>query len=194
MLQEIKARFGKFAVTGNHEFYAGLPQSLEFTRRGGFSLLRGESATAGRAVNIAGVDDFAAEAYGGMRGLPEKELLSRLSREKFTVLLKHRPAVAKESLGLFDLQISGHTHQGQIFPFRLLTRIAFPFAGGFFRLSNGAFLYVNRGSGTWGPPIRFLTPPEVTIYEIVPGKRTEAGGRERSAAPRSGENPGRPPS
>ncbi len=182
LLDEVKPRLGKFAITGNHEFYAGLPQSLEFTRRGGFSLLRGESVTVGRVINIAGIDDFTAEGYGGMRGLPEKELLSRLPRDKFTLFLKHRPVVEKGSLGLFDLQVSGHTHKGQIFPFRLLTRIAFPFSGGFFPLPNRAFLYVSRGSGTWGPPIRFLTPPEVTVYEIIPEDQTKIPAPKASGA------------
>ncbi len=187
MLQEIKTRFGKFAITGNHEFYAGLPQALEFTRRGGFSLLRGESVTVGRVVNIAGIDDSTAEGYGGMRGLPEKELLARLPRDKFTVFLKHRPVVDQDSLGLFDLQISGHTHKGQIFPFRLLTRIVFPFTGGLFPLPGNAFLYVSRGSGTWGPPIRFLAPPEVTLYEILPEDRS---GSEAGAAIQHGGSSG----
>jgi predicted MPP superfamily phosphohydrolase len=71
------------------------------------------------------------------------------------------------SRGLFDLQISGHTHGGQIFPFGLLIRSFFPYVGGFYELPNQEILYVSRGSGTWGPPIRFFTPPEVTIFEFV---------------------------
>lgn len=166
LLEEIQPKFGKFAITGNHEFYAGLPQALEFTRRGGFSILRGESLTVAGEINLAGVDNVTALSYG-LREIPEKELLSRLPRDKFTVFLKHQPVLEETSLGLFDLQISGHTHQGQIFPFRMLTRIFFPFDGGLFQLPQGAVLYVSRGSGTWGPPIRFLTPPEVTIFELV---------------------------
>ena len=74
--------------------------------------------------------------------------------------------VERTALGSFDLQISGHTHQGQILPFRLLTRIFYPYDGGSFPLPPHASLHVSRGSGTWGPPIRFLTPPEVTVYEL----------------------------
>ncbi len=166
LLEEIRPKHGKFAITGNHEYYAGLKQALEFTRRAGFTMLRGEGLTIA-GINLAGVDDPAGEAYGENKGLPEKELLASLPREKFTLFLKHRPVLEPGSPDLFDLQISGHTHNGQIFPFRLLTRIFFPYAGGFFKLSNQSFLYVSRGSGTWGPPIRFLTPPEVTLYELV---------------------------
>jgi hypothetical protein len=118
-------------------------------------------------LNLAGVDDPAGQTLGLAAGLPEKELLSSLPRDKFTVFLRHRPIVDRDSLGLFDLQISGHTHKGQIFPFVILTRFFFPYYSGFFELPGRAVLYVSRGSGTWGPPIRFLAPPEVTVYELV---------------------------
>jgi uncharacterized protein len=169
LLEEVKPRFGKFAVTGNHEYFAGLQQALDFTRRGGFTVLRGSGLTLAGAINLAGVDDTTGRYYGGLAGAPERELLAGLPRDKFTILLKHRPVVDATSLGLFDLQISGHTHQGQIFPFRIFTRFVFSYVSGLCKLPNGADLYVSRGSGTWGPPIRFLSPPEVTVYELVPG-------------------------
>jgi hypothetical protein len=173
MLREINPRYGKFAITGNHEFYAGLPQSLEFTRKAGFTVLRGEGLTVAGLINLAGVDDPARLSPGLFKGVTEKELLSRLPREKFTLLLKHRPDVDKNALGLFDLQISGHTHQGQIFPFRLITRLVFPYDGGSFQLPNHSVLHVSRGTGTWGPPIRFLAPPEVTVYELIHEDRAQ---------------------
>ena len=173
MLREINPRYGKFAITGNHEFYAGLPQALEFTREGGFRMLRGDGLTVGGLINLAGVDDLAGLGPGLFKGVTEKEMLSGLPRDKFTVLLKHRPDVDKNVLGLFDLQVSGHTHQGQIFTFRLITRLFFPYDGGSFQLPNHSLLHVSRGSGTWGPPIRFLAPPEVTVYELSGEGKTE---------------------
>ena len=163
--QEIQPRMGKFAITGNHEYYAGLRQALDFTQRAGFRLLRGKGTTIGGVLNIAGVDDPTGR-YDGKENVSERDLLGGLPRDKFTILLKHRPVIDKESLGLFDLQISGHTHRGQIFPFVVLSRLFFPYNSGFFQLSNQAILYVSRGSGTWGPPMRFLAPPEVTIFEL----------------------------
>jgi predicted MPP superfamily phosphohydrolase len=167
ILGEINPRYGKFAITGNHEFYAGLSQSLLFTKNAGFSVLRGQGLTVAGLINLAGVDDPVGQGFGLHRGVSEKELLLGLPREKFTLLLKHRPDLDKSAVGLFDLQISGHTHQGQIFPFRLITRLFYPYDGGFFHLPNHSYLHVSRGSGTWGPPIRFLAPPEVTIYELI---------------------------
>jgi hypothetical protein len=100
---------------------------------------------------------------------PEHDVLSAQPRENFTVLLKHRPDIDPESLGLFDLQLSGHTHKGQIFPFNLLTWFFYrQRAGQLTRLDSG-LLYLSPGTGTWGPPIRFLAPPEVTIIDLVHG-------------------------
>ncbi len=168
LLQEIQPRLGKFAITGNHEYYAGLRQALDFTQRAGFRLLRGKGITIGGVLNMAGVNDPTGLYYE--ENVSERDLLGGLPRDKFTILLKHRPVIDKESLGLFDLQISGHTHRGQIFPFVVLSRFFFPYNSGLFQLSNQAILYVSRGSGTWGPPIRFLAPPEVTIFELHSGR------------------------
>jgi predicted MPP superfamily phosphohydrolase len=118
-------------------------------------------------INIAGVDDAAGNSYDHAREISEKEVLSTLTREKFTILLKHRPLVDKDAIGLFDLQLSGHTHKGQIFPFVFITRLYFPHYAGRYGLHENSYLYVSRGSGTWGPPIRFLSPPEVTLIELV---------------------------
>ncbi|MCK5093182.1 MAG: metallophosphoesterase, partial [Spirochaetes bacterium] len=100
----------------------------------------------------------------------ERDLLKGLPDDRFTLLLKHRPVIDEQSLGLFDLQLSGHTHKGQIFPFGLAVAYFFPHISGMAELSKGAKgskLYTNRGTGTWGPPFRFLSPPEVTIIEIL---------------------------
>ena len=91
--------------------------------------------TAHGVVNIAGVDDPAGK-YFQFKKFPGKAFLSRLPGDLFTVLLKHRPVVDKDALGLFDLQLSGHTHKGQIYPFRYLTRLAFPLYTGYHKLPN----------------------------------------------------------
>jgi hypothetical protein len=168
MIKEINPRYGKFAVLGNHEYYAGLKQAIEFKKVAGFTLLRGEGISIDGIINLIGVDDPAAKYFNGYDESMEKRLLASFPRERFTILLKHRPLINKDSLGLFDLQLSGHVHKGQIFPFSLLTKIYYPKDAGLLRV-NGGILYVSRGSGTWGPPIRFLAPPEVTVIDIVRG-------------------------
>jgi predicted MPP superfamily phosphohydrolase len=165
-LKNIKPRYGKFAITGNHEYFAGLRAALEFTEKAGFRILRGEAVTIPGLLNIAGIDDPAGNYYGTGKYLPEKDLLN-LPRNLFTLLLKHEPDVERESLGLFDLQLSGHTHKGQIFPFNLITRIRFPYLSGYYFLRKSSRLYVSRGAGTWGPPVRLFAPPEVTVIRLV---------------------------
>jgi len=171
VLKDLEPPYGKYAVLGNHEFYAGIDNSLEFHKKSGFMVLRGEGVTVQDMLNIAGVDDAAGE-YFQVRHVPEKNVFSSLPCNLYTVLLKHRPVIDKEAIGLFDLQLSGHTHKGQIFPFRYMTCLAFPLYTGHHAFPDNKHLYVSRGSGTWGPPIRFLTPPEVTVIEV-----TSAAGR-----------------
>ena len=158
----LRPRLGKYAITGNHEFYAGLAESIQAERAFGFTVLRGEVKTVDNILNIVGVDDPAT-------GLPEDEkaILGKAQNGLFTLFLKHRPEPADESLGLFDLQLSGHTHYGQLFPFRYIAGFVYPLQNGPYYLSKGSILYTSRGAGTWGPPIRVLAPPEVTIFDIV---------------------------
>ncbi len=178
LFNKINLKYGKFAVTGNHEFYAGIDNSLDFTERAGFKVIRGEGLTVSGLINIAGVDDPAGKNYNLFKDVSEKKLLSGLPREKFTLLLKHRPTTDKSSTGLFDLQLSGHTHKGQIFPFSLITRLYYPIHTGSSKLTDNSLLYVSRGSGTWGPPIRFLSPPEVTVIELVYTENQESGNKQ----------------
>jgi hypothetical protein len=166
LLADIKPRLGKYAVTGNHEAYAGPRQAVAFTEKAGFRLLRGESVVAGDLVNIAGVDDPVIGRISHEPAASERRLLETLDRGKYTLLLKHRPAVDPDNIGLFDLQLSGHVHKGQIFPFNLLTHLFYPVKTGHSLYPQGSALYVSRGTGTWGPPVRFLAPPEVTVIEL----------------------------
>ena len=165
LLSGISARLGKFAVTGNHEFYAGIDKAVHLTEQAGFTLLRGSGMAAGSHLSILGLDDPA----GGrpeFNGQPER--LGAQADGRFTILLKHRPMVANPDAPDFDLQLSGHTHDGQIFPFGLVVRMHYPLTCGIHTFGKQSRLYVSRGSGTWGPPVRFLAPPEVTVIDLLP--------------------------
>ena len=169
MLATVNPPLGKFAIAGNHEFYAGIRQSGRFLKAAGFRFLRNEDFELNGLINLVGVDDPAGKRRYpeiGQVGKEEKILLADSNSERFTLLLKHRPTVEKESLGRFDLQLSGHTHGGQIFPFNLITRLFYPRQRGLYHLDKESVLFVSRGTGTWGPPMRFLSPPEVTLIEL----------------------------
>ncbi len=161
ILAEIDVPDGKYAVTGNHEYYRNLPKALEFTRQSGFTLLRDQAITVPGLINIVGVDDPAS-------GTPTHEaaLLASKQNGLFTLLLKHRPDIGDRSSGLFDLQLSGHTHGGQIWPFGYVVKLQYPYLDGLYNLDNGAKIYTSQGTGTWGPQMRFLTPPMVTIITL----------------------------
>jgi len=161
----INPPLGKFAVTGNHEFYAGIRESLAFLKAAGFTVLRAESAAAG-SLRIAGVDFPAERQTGQTAYTDEGAALDTGDEGFFTVLLKHSPDVKESSLGRFQLQLSGHTHKGQIFPFNYPVRLRYRYIAGLYDLGQGSKVYTSRGTGTWGPPLRLLAPAEVTIITI----------------------------
>jgi len=162
-LNALPAKIGKFSVSGNHEKYHGIENAMAFTSDAGFKPLHDESVPLGHSIIVVGLDDASERQK-------ERELLAGLPPEKFILLLKHRPDVTDGSPNHFDLQLSGHTHKGQIFPFGLIVKLFYPMYDGLYRLTNGGHLYVSRGTGTWGPPIRVFAPPEVTIIDLLPQK------------------------
>ncbi len=166
-LRNINPRLGKYAVTGNHEFFAGIEQSVLFTRDSGFVLLRNERITLNGLLNIVGLDDPMARTFKSVVGEKPSGLLARNDPNLFTILLYHQPRNFRENAHLLpiDLQLSGHTHKGQLFPFNLVTHLFFPLQGGFFNI-GGKMLYISRGTGTWGPPLRFLSPPEIVVIKL----------------------------
>jgi len=167
------ARHGVYFVTGNHDHYSGAHSWCEKAGELGMRVLRNqrveisiEDADGGAAVfDLVGVDDHRGNHFGKDGGEDLDAALAGRDRTRPAVLLAHDPSTFKRasSMGI-DLQISGHTHGGQIWPFGALVRLAIPFVAGRFR-RNGAELYVSRGTGFWGPPMRLFAPAEIT--EIV---------------------------
>ncbi|MBI5044303.1 MAG: metallophosphoesterase [Candidatus Levybacteria bacterium] len=176
-LKTVNARLGKFAVTGNHEFYGGIKYAVNFIQNAGSTLLRGSGVTVQNMINIAGVDDPTAKYMKSegtnLSGVTEKEILSKLPPQFFTLLLKHRPEVDKDAVGFFDLQLSGHAHKGQIFPISIFTKLYYRIHAGYSKLNNGSAVYVSRGAGTAGPPVRLFAPPEVAIIDVVSREKSQ---------------------
>jgi predicted MPP superfamily phosphohydrolase len=118
------------------------------------------------ALTIIGLDDPGYQPLGHAPDGTEQNLLALANQGNFIILLKHRPDVEESSLGKFDLQMSGHTHGGQIFPFSAVTGLIYKYGRGLYQLPNGSKIYTNRGAGTWGPPLRLGASPEVALFEI----------------------------
>jgi hypothetical protein len=171
-LQRLCARYGAFFVTGNHEYYSGAgPWTAEF-RRLGLRVLLNEHAVIthnGAALVVAGVTDFSAHHFDpAQRSDPDAALAGAPANAVLRILLAHQPrsAPAAAKAG-FDLQLSGHTHGGQFWPWNLFVRFQQPFTAGLHRL-NALWVYVSRGTGYWGIPNRFGAPSEITRLRLVP--------------------------
>lgn len=173
-LRRLHATHGCYAVTGNHEAFAGATGALAFTRDAGFTVLSDEGRQIGKLVNIVGVDDPAVIRAAAQPASPEVSVLQKFNNGHVTILLKHRPAINQAAVPYFDLQLSGHVHGGQLFPFGLLTRLVYRVKMGMSQVAPTTWLYVSYGSGSWGPPIRFLAPPEITVIDIVPAQNAGA--------------------
>lgn len=167
----IRPPLGKYAVLGNHEYYAGLGTSLAFHQAAGFRLLREEAADLGSNLFIAGVDDPAGHSMGQPCFTDEIKALDSTRRDACVILLKHRPFLSPTSRERYDLQLSGHVHGGQIVPGQLFVPLFADFKAGMHRVGNRSLVYVSRGLGTWGPPMRVLAPPDMTLITLAPATR-----------------------
>lgn len=169
-LRDLVSREGSFFVTGNHEYF--VDDTLEWLReveRLGVHPLRNESTTirrGGAVVNLAGVNDLAGERHSD--GPDFDRALSGVSPDGPTVLLAHQPVLVEEAAARgVDLQLSGHTHGGQMWPFHYLVRAVQPSLAGLSSV-DGTQLYVTRGAGFWGPPVRIGAPPDITVLSLQP--------------------------
>ena len=167
-LSHLKAKLGKFAVYGNHEAFVGISKSRRLTQQAGFTLLSNTGVTLDGLINLFGVDDPAIAGRMAPGAPHTEEPTPAFNNYLFTVLLKHQPVVAPKSTSTFDLQLSGHVHGGQIYPFGLLTGLFYRVPMELSKINSNTWLYVSYGTGTWGPPMRVLAPPEITLFELQP--------------------------
>jgi predicted MPP superfamily phosphohydrolase len=164
-LAQLRARHGVFFVTGNHEYFSGAAQWVAEISRLGIRVLRNERVSIenkGSAFDLAGVDDASA-ARSGVPGHGEDlaKALAGRDRSRALLLLAHQPRTVLRAAPFgVDLQLSGHTHGGQIWPFGLLVRLQQHFLAGLHRHGDTQ-LYVSRGTGYWGPPMRVAAPAEI---------------------------------
>lgn len=169
-LAQLRGRHGTYYVTGNHEYYWNGQSWIDEVARLGLTVLQNAHRViehGGAKLVVAGVADYRAE-----RHVPEHRSDPVAAREgapkdAFSVLLAHQPrsAYAARDAG-YDLQISGHTHGGQYFPMSVLVHLFQPYVRGLNRAGN-MWVYVNQGTGYWGPPVRAGVPAEVTLLRLV---------------------------
>ena len=172
-LADLRSRHGTFFVTGNHEYYSGAPAWIDELRRLGLTVLLNEhvviaASDAGRPLVLAGVTDFSAGHFDPAHRSDPVRALAGAPPDAVRLLLAHQPrsAAAAADAG-FDLQLSGHTHGGQFYPWNLFVRFQQPFTAGLHRWGT-LWVYTSRGTGYWGPPNRFGSPSEITCLRLVP--------------------------
>jgi predicted MPP superfamily phosphohydrolase len=170
-LAGLTARHGAYFVTGNHEYYSGERAWTAEIRRLGLQVLKNEHVVLehnGASLVLAGVTDLSAHHFDAAEHSdPVAALRGAPADAGAKILLAHQPNSAAAAAGAgFDVQISGHTHGGQFWPWNLFVRFFQPFTSGLYRLKN-LWIYVNRGTGYWGPPNRFGVPSEITRIRLV---------------------------
>ncbi|MGV2289991.1 metallophosphoesterase [Trinickia sp. YCB016] len=172
-LGRLSARYGAYLVTGNHEYYSGADQWIAEFERLGLHVLLNEHVVLdhdGARVLIAGVTDYTAGNFDpSHRSDPVAALAGAPGDVRVRVLLAHQPRTAPAAADAgFTLQLSGHTHGGQFFPWNFFVRLQQPFTAGLARLNN-LWVYTSRGTGYWGPPKRLGAPSEITRLRLVAG-------------------------
>lgn len=170
-LAKLVARHGSYIVTGNHEYYSGAQAWMSEFQRLGLRGLMNEHVVIehdGAILVVAGVTDYSAHAFDLAQRSDPYVALAGCPERAPKVLLAHQPrsAHAAESAG-FDLQLSGHTHGGQFWPWNLFVSLQQPFTAGLHRLGR-LWVYTSRGTGYWGPPKRFGAPSEISLLRLVP--------------------------
>jgi hypothetical protein len=165
-LSPLRARHGIFAVTGNHEYYAGVDRAVSIMRAAGIKVLRNEVRVVWGRLQILGIDDPTGSRRLGNPTPDFEKLLSHLTPNEPSILLYHQPIhFEKASSSGVGLQLSGHTHAGQLFPIRYISRMIYPFTPGLHQIGE-SHLYVSQGVGTWGPPMRLMSPPELVYIRL----------------------------
>jgi uncharacterized protein len=170
-LANLTARHGAYFVTGNHEYYSGEPAWTSEIRRLGMTVLKNQHVVLkhdGALLVVAGVDDIGAQHFDPtQRSDPAAALRGAPVEAGAKILLAHQPSSAPAAARAgFDVQISGHTHGGQFWPWNYFVRYFQPFTGGMHRLKS-LWVYVSRGTGYWGPPNRFGVPAEITRIRLI---------------------------
>jgi uncharacterized protein len=165
-LKDLKSTYGVYFVTGNHETYAGKDQALELVRQNNITVLTNEVVKIG-GIQLVGIE------YPNNEMPQANEPLKNLTIDNniFSLLMYHTPSGIEQTLEKgINLQLSGHTHNGQFFPFSIFPKLIYGYSNGLYKLDNDSFIYVSPGTGTWGPAMRLLSQNEITVFELKKNK------------------------
>jgi len=160
VMGKLKAKHGVYAITGNHEYYMGIEHFHKFCSMADITMADNKFISITDNINLLGLDDKIAKAEGGIAEKTQ-ELLSTSNADSYNILLVHQPVGFQKTAKLgIDLQLSGHTHRGQFFPFNLLVPLFYRYSYGLHAIGK-SHIYTSSGTGTWGPPMRLCSSSEI---------------------------------
>ncbi len=165
-LKEIKARYGVIGITGNHEYIGGVKKAVDYLEAHGIKMLLDDKVLIADALWVAGRKDRSGARFDGSPRKPLKEILSGIDQKLLVILLDHQPFDLQDaSSNNVDLQLSGHTHHGQLWPLNFITNRVYKKSWGYLKKGSTHY-YVSSGAGTWGPPVRTGNSPEIVSLKI----------------------------
>ncbi len=165
-LRELRAPLGVYGVMGNHEHIGGAKEAYEYLVSHGIQIVRDDAVKIGDAFYLAGREDRDKQRFTGRERKPLAEVLAKVDHNYPVILMDHQPFYLEEAASLgVDLQLSGHTHHGQIWPLNFITQAMYAISHGYGKV-DGMHAYVSNGVGTWGPPIRIGNRPEIVNLRI----------------------------
>ncbi|MEA3353757.1 MAG: metallophosphoesterase [Campylobacterota bacterium] len=167
-LKKLNSTYGTYFIVGNHEYFHGVDNIIAEVKSLDITVLENNSVYIGedtKGFNLAGVYDVMGYRTGHHE--PDiKKALSNIDQSSPTILLAHQPRYIDEVTNNVDLVLSGHTHGGQIYPFRVLVKLVQPYLAGLYKHNEDTQIYVNKGTGFWGPPMRLGASSEITYIKI----------------------------
>lgn len=165
VLRTIKSKYGIFAITGNHEYIGGVEPAVRYISEHGIRVLRDETIEIA-GMTIIGREDRAITSFAGKQRRTIEKLAEGIDPSKPIILMDHQPFKLEEGVNIgADLQLSGHTHHGQLWPLNFITKKVYELSWGYKRKGN-THIYVSCGAGTWGPPIRLGNTPEIMLIKL----------------------------
>ncbi|MDT8339208.1 MAG: metallophosphoesterase [Sulfurimonas sp.] len=168
-LAKLNSKFGTYYIVGNHEYFHNVEKIISAVKSLGIRVLENENlyiGEDGEGFNLAGVYDIF--GYRAKKYMPNLQKAIKNTKDVPTLLLAHQPRFIYEVTGGVDLMLSGHTHGGQLYPFKFLVQLQQPYVSGLHRHNENLQIYVNKGTGFWGPPMRLGASSEITEIIITP--------------------------
>jgi hypothetical protein len=165
-LRKIRSKYGVFAITGNHEYIGGVEPACKYLAEHGITMLRDTWVKIGDSLYVVGREDISIRGFTGKTRKTLSELMAEVDKSYPVILMDHQPFRLEEAeINGVDLQLSGHTHHGQLWPFNFVTKKVYELSWGYKKKGNTHY-YVSCGVGTWGPPIRTGNRPEIINIKL----------------------------